>query len=70
MVEDKIQVSCGNPAEVPDIAEGLRGSGKSLRIPKDAAFERLLASGNPWRRGNLRKRLAESTPHNVRLQLG
>lgn len=61
---------CVTHAEVPDIAEGLRGIGKSSQSPREQTFERLLSAGNPWRRRNARKRQAEDAPLNVRFQLG
>jgi len=57
-------------AEVPDIAEGLKAPAGSLNSLSDAPFQRLLSAGNPWRKSNTKKRMAEGSPLSVRYQLG
>lgn len=57
-------------AEVPDIAEGLKAPAGSLEGLNDVPFQRLLSAGNPWRRRNAKKRMAEGSPPSVRFQLG
>ena len=57
-------------AEVPDIAEGLKAPAGSLQCFNNAPFQRLLSAGNPWRRRNAKKRMAEGSPLSVRFQLG